>query len=280
MSHQHMVFVIAVTLVLGADASAEKTESAPEKEITVTLSGGAVMEMVWIPAGTFLMGSPESDDMASDNEKPQHKVTITRGFYLAKYELTQGHYESVMGTYLGSVEQMYVRKSMEHPLVGLTWDQSQALIAKLNETEGADVYRLPTEAEWEYACRAGTTTRWFFGEDARLLRDFAWYEGNKLRRRTMLRRGGGVRVVGKKKPNPWGLYDMYGNVSEWVQDWDGPYASHAQIDPVGPVSGFGRVLRGGYHISSAYLVRSAYRGSYKPDAGDGLFGARLVRQQP
>ena len=96
----------------------------------------------------------------------------------------------------------------------------------------------------------------------------------------MLRRGGGVRVVGKKKPNPWGLYDMYGNVSEWVQDWDGPYASHAQIDPVGPVSGFGRVLRGGYHISSAYLVRSAYRGSYKPDAGDGLFGARLVRQQP
>ena len=276
MSHHHVVLVIAVTLAFGSGASAEKTESAPKKEITVTLPGGALMEMAWIPAGMFLMGSPDSDDMASDHEKPQHQVTITRGFYLAKHELTHGQYESVMGTYLGSA---YARKSANHPLVGLTWNRVQALIARLNEIEQTEVYRLPTEAEWEYACRAGTTTRWFFGEDESLLGNYAWYEGNESEATDWNDEGWDVRVVGTRKPNPWGLYDMYGNVSEWVQDWYGPYASDAQVDPVGPASGRHRVLRGSYVVGRAYAVRSAHRGYYWSNLGDGLFGARLVRQE-
>ena len=276
MSDPRVVIVTAIALAFVAGASAEETESAFEKEIAVTLPRGVVMEMVWIPPGVFLMGSPDSEDMASDHEKPQHQVTITRGFYLAKYELTHGQYESVMETYLGSP---YVRKSANHPLVGLTWKQVQVLIGRLNEIEQAKVYRLPTEAEWEYACRAGTTTRWFFGEDESLLGDYAWYEGNKSEATDRSDEGWDVRVVGTRRPNPWGLYDMYGNVSEWVQDWYGPYASDTQVDPSGPASGRHRVLRGGYLVGRAYAVRSAHRGYYWPNLGDGLFGARLVRQE-
>ena len=134
-------------------------EGAPEEQITVSLLGGAKLEMVWIQPGRFLMGSPVSEPGRRDDEGPQHEVTITKGFYLGKYELTQAQWESVMSTspwLVGSTTQVPGRGSF--PANRMRWHEVQTFIRKLNESEGMDIYRLPTEAEWEYACRAGTTT--------------------------------------------------------------------------------------------------------------------------
>ena len=244
------------------------SDEAP-REIVVTLPGGATMAMMWIPAGTFTMGSPSSEPGRGSDEGPQHEVTITKGFYLGKVELTQGQWEAVMGTTPWSGRD-YVQENPNNPAVYISWNDVQAFIVKLNETEGSEVYRFPTEAEWEYSCRAGTTTLWSFGDDESQLGEYAWYSDNS----------GGVAAheVGTKLPNPWGLYDMHGNVWEWVQDWwYGSYSSGAQTDPTGPATGSSRVVRGGYVGSNARDVRSADRSSNSPGARY-YIGARLVRQ--
>ena len=146
----------------------------------------------------------------------------------------------------------------------------QAFITALNTAAGSDVYRLPTEAEWEYACRAGTTTRWSFGDDENQLGDYAWYDGNNS--------PDGTKEVGKKKPNPWGLFDMHGNVWEWCQDRYGSYSSGAQVDPTGSSSGSARVLRGGDFYSGAQAARSANRDSYSPGSRYDFLGFRLLRR--
>ena len=169
----------------------------------------------WIEPGTFLMG-------AADLGFTEHEVTISRGFYLGKYEITQGQWESVMGSnpsYFGG---------SNRPVEQVSWNDVQEFIGRLNEAAGEEVYRLPTEAEWEYACRAGTTTRWSFGDDEGQLGEYAWYTGNNSPY--------GTKEVGTKRPNPWGLYDMHGNVWEWCQDWYGSYTSDSQIDPAGPAA--------------------------------------------
>ena len=280
MADSRMIVFGALVLAISASVSAQKGAASATKEIAVTLPRGALMEMVWIPPGMFWMGSPDTDGMAVEGEKPQHQVTISKGFYLAKYELTQGQYESVMGPFLGSMPQMYYRRTAQHALVGIAWQDVQSFIARLNKAEQAQVYRLPTEAEWEYACRAGTTTPWFFGEGESQLGEYAWYKGNESEPSDWNGEGWNVRVGGQKKPNPWGLYDMYGNVAEWVQDRSGPYVSGPQVDLAGPPTGKVRVLRGGSYLGRADQLRSASRGHYKWDAGDGIFGARLVRQEP
>jgi len=145
----------------------------------------------------------------------------------------------------------------------------RAFIQKLNEVAGEEMYRLPTEAEWEYACRAGTTTRFSFGEDESRLGDYAWYSGNSSPY--------GKKDVGTKLPNAWGLHDMHGNVYEWCQDWYGNYSNGAQIDPTGPASGHYRVKRGGSFIYSARGARSAYRSSASPDFRSSFAGVRLLR---
>ena len=173
------------------------------------------IEFVWIEPGTFLMG-------AADLGFTEHEVTISRGFYLGKYEITQGQWESVMGSnpsYFGG---------SNRPVEQVSWNDVQEFIGRLNEAAGEEVYRLPTEAEWEYACRAGTTTRWSFGDDEGQLGEYAWYTGNNSPY--------GTKEVGTKRPNPWGLYDMHGNVWEWCQDWYGSYTSDSQIDPAGPAA--------------------------------------------
>ena len=153
----------------------------------------------------------------------------------------------------------------------VSWYKTQRFVRKLNQAAGEALYRLPTEVEWEYACRAGTTTRWSFGDDESQLEDYAWYDGNAW--------FAGERYphkVGTKKPNPWGLYDMHGNVYEWCQDWYGDYSSAAQVDPTGPSSGSIRILRGGGFNDDAQLVRSANRYSYSP--GLPSSGFRLLRR--
>ena len=239
------------------------------------LTGGASLKMMWIEPGTFQMGQHQvgQHDLVV---WPLHAVTISEGFYLGKYEVTQEQWESVMGTrpWQG---QDYVRSGSDYPAVYVSWEDTQEFIRRLNESEGSNVYRLPTEAEWEYACRAGTTTRWSFGDDESQLRHYAWYYDNAW--------GVGERdaqIVGTKRANPWGLYDMHGNVIEWVQDWyDGNYYSVSpSVDPQGPSSGSNRVLRGGNFGSDARSLRSATRGNNSPSYRDFYVGFRILREGP
>ena len=164
------------------------------------------MKLVLIPAGEFLMGSPESDSDAPDEEKPQHKVRISKPFYLGVTEVTQEQYERVMGE-----NPSRFKGDPQRPVEKVSWEDAVAFCRKLSEKEGR-TYRLPTEAEWEYACRAGSQTKWSFGDDDSALKEYAWYLDNA---------DSTTHPVAQKKPNAWGLYDMHGNVWEWCQDWYG-----------------------------------------------------------
>ncbi|MDE2998861.1 MAG: SUMF1/EgtB/PvdO family nonheme iron enzyme [Gemmatimonadota bacterium] len=247
-------------------------EGMPEEDIAVTLPGGAKLEMVWIQPGRFMMGSPTTEPERDDDEGPQHEVTITKGFYLGKYEVTQAQWESVMNTrpWAGSGASGDPEKA-NFPAFFVRWEDVETFVRRLNETEGKDIYRLPTEAEWEYACRAGTTTPWSFGDDLIRVGDYARYFENS---RTATVQEDGRVVYGSPEPqeaggvfpNPWGLYDMHGNVREWVQDFYGPYPETAQTDPTGPevpVEGgqpeINHVVRGGSHNDRPPALRSAAR---------------------
>jgi formylglycine-generating enzyme required for sulfatase activity len=222
------------------------------------------MEFVLIPAGTFQMGSNDSD--AFDDEKPVHTVRITQPFYLGKYEVTQGQWQVVMGS-----NPSKFTSDPNRPVENVSWEDVQEFIRRLNAREGGTTYRLPTEAEWEYAARAGTTTRWSFGDDASQLGRYARHDGNA---------GGPTHPVGQLQPNPWGLYDMHGNVWEWVQDWYGKYTSGTAVDPTGPSSGSRRVNRGASWCNAARVCRSAVRNGDAPDYRRGNLGFRLLRVAP
>jgi formylglycine-generating enzyme required for sulfatase activity len=245
------------------------------EETTVDLLGGATMEMVWIEAGTFTMGSKGG----RTDEGPQHEVTISRGFYLGKYETTQGQWEAVMGTTPWSGKEL-VQENPNSPAVYISFDDMQAFVDRLNEAAGAFWYRLPTEAEWEYAARAGTTTLWSFGTDLNQLLDYAWYNFN-----AKFDDGDYAHAVGTKLPNPWGLYDMHGNVYEVVQDWWGLYESGSQIDPQGPSTPGSpprRIVRSGSFQSGGEIsTYSARRIPFDPDAlPTAIGGVRLLRLGP
>jgi formylglycine-generating enzyme required for sulfatase activity len=201
------------------------TSSVPDK-----FTNSIGMKFVLIPAGEFTMGSPENEQGRDSNE-PQHKVKITKPFYMQTTEVTQAQWKAVMGN-----NPSYF-KGNDLPVETVSWDDAQEFIKKLSAKEGVK-YRLPTEAEWEYACRAGSTTKFYFGEDESKLDEYAWYHNNS---------DGKTHPVGQKKPNAWGLYDMHGNVWEWCQDWYGAdyYKNSPAEDPQGPASAESRVLRGG-----------------------------------
>jgi len=234
--------------------------------ITVTLSESATMDFVYIAPGTFTMGSPSSEAGRFDREGPQLEVTISKGFYLGKYEVTQRQWKAVMGN-----NPSYFSGD-DKPVEQVSWYDVHDFIHRLNVAARDSLFRLPTEAEWEYACRAGTTTRWFFGDDESQLKNYAVYESNN---RGLFPRYG-TRNAGMKMPNPWGLYDMYGNVIEWCQDWYRDYPIEAQTDPAGPLTGTGRVLRGGNWGDIALHVRSADRGGMAPDVRNLGIGFRLL----
>jgi formylglycine-generating enzyme required for sulfatase activity len=229
--------------------------------------------LVWIPPGIFTMGSPTNEVDRSDNEGPQTAVAISRGFWMGKYEVTQGEYEAVMGS-----NPSHFTGNPNRPVEQVSWDDATNYCGQLAQRERAagrilinSVYRLPTEAEWEYACRAGTTTRFSYGDDPGYtnLTNYAWYDGNS---------GGTTHPVGQKLPNSWGLHDMHGNVWEWCQDWRGPYPGGIVIDPQGPATGEYRVLRsGGWGIYGlARGCRSADRGLGYPDTWVSYVGFRVV----
>jgi formylglycine-generating enzyme required for sulfatase activity len=251
--------------------------------------------MAWIPAGTFMMGSPEDEVDRLGWEGPQTAVTISRGYWLGKYEVTQREYEAVMGnnpSWFNGVREVWDEvcqcttnrdfgTDLTRPVETVSWEDAVAYCAALTERERAagrisanSVYRLPTEAEWEYACRGWTSTRFSYGDDLGYtnLTNYAWYWDNSDYQ---------THPAGQKLPNPWGLHDMHGNVWEWCQDWWGDYAGGIALDPQGPDTGSPRVIRGGYwggwgKWGYAGYCRSANRGYFVPDDGSGGIGFRAV----
>lgn len=257
------------------DGKGPTASSANYQWMAMDGSGEMEMEMVWIEPGSFLMGSPASEPERKEDEGPQHEVTISRGFWLGKYEVTQAQWRSVITPPAGTIHR--IQDIPNCPVSHVSWRDVQAFIYHLNQAEGAEVYRLPTEAEWEYACRAGTTTRWSHGDDQNRLREYAWYWLNAWNMEEKY-----IHESGMKLPNSWGLHDMHGNVFEWVQDWysETYYRSSPRVDPQGPASGTLRVARGGHMASFARHVRSASRTRAELTLRSKFLGVRLVRQRP
>jgi formylglycine-generating enzyme required for sulfatase activity len=236
-------------------------------DLASTYTNSIGMKFVLIPAGTFMMGAGNIGDAhdwnSHDWELPRHQITISKPFYLGVYEVTQKEWEAVMGTNPSK------NKGSDNPVEMVSWEDVQVFIEHLNKKEGHSRYRLPTEAEWEYAARAGSTSAYFFGPDNSQLKDYAWYWDNS---------GDTTHPVGQKRPSAWGLYDMMGNVFEWTQDWydDTYYANSPSVDPTGPISGDSRVVRGCGWTIDASGCRSAFRFGYEPAYRAAHFGFRLA----
>ncbi len=243
------LLLLCGVMALAADQPAPQTQ--PKESLVVDLGGNVKMEFVLVRPGAFTMGEADTGT---------RKVTLTQPFYLGKYEVTQEQWEKVMGSNPSKF------KGAKNPVEMVSWDDCQTFLAKLKEKAPGHQFALPTEAQWEYACRAGTTDpvdvnssdSW----DA-----CAWAINNS---------GGTTHPVGGKKPNAWGLYDMHGNVWEWCADRYGPYPSDAQTDPTGPATGRTRVMRGGGWGGYIAEVRSASRRASRPAEGDDYIGLRLV----
>ncbi|HEX7628142.1 MAG TPA: SUMF1/EgtB/PvdO family nonheme iron enzyme [Candidatus Methanoperedens sp.] len=230
-----------------------------------TLTNSIGIEFVLIPAGGFNMGSkPDGSSSIYIDEGPVHQVKISKEFYMGKYEVTQKQWHDVMGTSLSYF------KGDDLPVEQVSWNDTQEFIKKLDEKEGGNKYRLPTEAEWEYSARAGTTTTYYFGDDASMLRNYAWYGENSESK---------THNVGQKMPNPWGLYDMYGNVWEWVQDMYHDSYNGAPTDGSAweDSSGDGRVGRGSSWNFRSVFCQSAVRYPFDPGLRSKDVGFRLVK---
>jgi formylglycine-generating enzyme required for sulfatase activity len=259
--------------------------SAPTRSRPVTISeppeivNSIGMKLRLIPAGEFQMGSTEADD-----EKPRHLVTISRPFYLGVYPVTQHEYRQVVKKNPSDSS-----GSERLPVETVSWFDAVEFCNALSRKEGLTPfyskkvqtvevhdwngpgYRLPTEAEWEYACRAGTTTRFSFGDDENALGQYAWYSANSASE---------THPVGEKKPNAFGLYDMHGNVWEWCWDgYDAHYTQSPAVDPRGPGMAAHRVIRGGSWGFGPRYTRSASRGRFTPEGRDCYLGFRLARGQ-
>ena len=282
-----------------AQAEAAKKPPPPPTYLTLDLGKGVKMKLVLIPAGKFLMGSGLSPDQTAKryrvdapdptyerlpanrlgqaagwkarppfdfkHEHPPHEVTISPGapgFYMGIYEVTGQQWDAVMGT-LGTGGSKY--PDSVKPARAVNWHQAEEFCGELSRRTGRHV-SLPTEAQWEYACRAGSTTEFCFGDDAAELWRYAWFGDDRTDSVT--------HPVGQKKPNAWGLYDMHGNAWEWCSDWWGAYPSAKAVDPHGPASGKWRVARGGSYSTAAWTCRSACR--YSAEPGKAVFGFRVV----
>ena len=266
-SAQALVFALAaVGVVLAALVFVllRRGDELPRTDVgairTETFAG---IEMIWIPPGSFTMGSRRGED----HEQPPHTVTISQGFWMGRYEVTQAQWKK----YMDKIPVEYEGDDL--PVEAVTWNLVQEFIQRLNASgDGGPggAFRLPTEAEWEYACRAGSTSEFCFGNDESRLGDYAWFNGNSDYK---------THPVGAKRPNAWGLFDMHGNVWEWCSDWYGEdyYANSPDTDPAGPDAGVYKVLRGGCWYYDAALCRSAYRYYITPVFRNSDNGFRLAR---
>ena len=228
--------------------------------ITIPVKDGICIEMVKVEAGTFMMGATSEMKDPYDNEKPMHQVTLTNDYYIGKYEVTQALWEVVMGSNPSNF------KGDKLPVEEVSWNDCQEFISKLNSLAGRK-FRLPTEAEWEYAARGGKKSRGYQYSGSRKISDVAWYDRNSGRK---------THPVGTKHANELGIYDMAGNVSEWCSDWYGSYLSSSQANPTGADRGSDRVYRGGSWCGNAMTCRSSYRGGFAPVYGFYNSGLRLA----
>jgi formylglycine-generating enzyme required for sulfatase activity len=255
-----------VELFRSGGKSSTMPRSTPTKSVEKIITNSIGMKFALIPNGTFMMGSLESEEGRESNEGPQHSVTISKDYYLGTYEVTQEQYQRIMGrnpSYFNGAN---------NPVENVSWDDAVAfcmLLSELPEEKAAGrVYRLPTEAQWEYACRAGSTSRFGFGDSNSKLGSYCWFYENSNRT---------THPVGEKLPNAWGLYDMHGNVWEWCSDYfSDKYFSGAETDPSGPVAGSSRAGRGGGWINVAASCGSARRTFDYPSDRDNYFGFRVA----
>jgi formylglycine-generating enzyme required for sulfatase activity/truncated hemoglobin YjbI len=239
-------------------------------EIPKDFKNSINMEFALIPAGEFVMGALPTDKDANNDEHPIHKVRITQRFYISKFLTTQGNWKAIMN----NNPSYYKKLGEDHPVERVSWYLVQDFIKKLNEIEklsAKDGYRLPTEAEWEYACKAGSHTKFFHGNNSNFLEEYAWFGYNSNRT---------THPVGTKKPNEFGIFDTLGNVREWCQDWYGPtfYDKSTLNDPKGPPNGDYKVMRGGSWYCVPRLTRTTQRYHHTPASKSFLIGFRLVKQ--
>ena len=228
--------------------------------LTIPVKNGISIEMVKVEAGSFNMGATPEMKKPADREKPVHRVTLTNNYYIGKYEVTQALWQAVMGSNPSCF------KGDDLPVEMVTWNDCQDFISKLNAMTGKR-FRLPSEAEWEYAARGGNKSRGYQYIGSNTIGDVAWYGDNS---------GSKTHAVGTKQPNELGIYDMAGNVLEWCQDWYGSYNSSPQVNPTGAASGSRRVDRGGSWLNSAWNCRTSYRDESASCCCDSNLGFRLV----
>ena len=252
---------------VGSEQEPEQPEEREEKIVqvkatikTVDFTNGMTMEFALIPAGEFIMNHPSDQEQEDSATDPTHTVRISKPFYMSVYEVTQEHYEKVMGTNPSRF------KGPRLPVETVSWRDAQRFCQKLSNIDGGR-YRLATEAEWEYACRAGTTTAYYWGDD--FDDRYAW---------AIMNSKAATHDVGTRLPNAWGLHDMAGNAAEWCQDWYGPYDPNSaeQVDPKGPSAGTYRVLRGGSWGHTPASCRSANRNWHTPNHTYDDCGIRIV----
>ena len=256
--------------------------------------GSASQTMRWISPGRFRMGSPQDEEGRSNDEGPRHEVVISRGFWLFDTPCRQDLWEAVIGTNPSEF------KSPDRPVESVSWEDCRSFLQRLNERIPALKLHLPSEAQWEYACRAGTEEATYAGDlkivgerNAPLLDRIAWYGGNagvefdlakgydsaSWPQKQFEHSVAGTRKVKQKEPNTWGLYDMLGNVWEWCEDWYGPYDEAGQVDPRGPEEGRERVIRGGSWFGKARYLRAAFRDALQPGQRFDFLGFRCARVQ-
>ena len=278
LAYLRSTLIVAVSAILPLQAQTI-VQPVPGEEIAAYLPGGERIILRWIPSGSDTIGTtPErakrllalgAHKTEVEGEQPAH-LFQTKGFYLGQYEITQKQWVSVMGTKPWGP---YLPYDPDAPAVCISWDRAVGFVAVLNRAIGADLYRLPTEEEWEYACRAGTDAIWYFGDSDDELGEHAWVFANSA--------AGGKGPpyrVGQKKPNLWGLFDMYGNAREWCSNRPNEYVHNGFVGPAQPWRGEFRAVRGGSRNSSSLFARSAARSASVPSTGYNILqGVRIVR---
>jgi formylglycine-generating enzyme len=311
-------FSVAATLI-ACGGERRTAIPMPGEKWTISLSDGVILDLPWIPAGTFLRGSPDTEPGRKADEGPQTRVTLTQGFWLGKTPVTVAQWKKVMNLDLrgqlarrinddtlyefggklqplrdlmqwsrdADVTTYLANEDDDLPMYFVSWNDASEFCQRLTTAERAAgrlpagyEYNLPTEAQWEYACRAGTTRATHAAQDApESLNRIAWYDKNSADGYRGHRIGptrSGPRPVGQKEPNAWGLYDMYGNVWQWCRDWYGPYPKGNTMDPIGSNSGILRVNRGGSFGSGVNGLRSAARAANPPPEASAYRGFRIA----